>query len=212
MSTVSRNLTLLIGMTTLLTTFSGLFLTGLVYIFRVGTMAAATNLIFKSVMIATCSVVMCTDVFIAATMVYYLYHTGRKSQFKRTQGILGWLILYFVSSGVMLVAFSGSVLICFTTNGNNLVWGGITILYARALSNSFFGALNIRKLLRSKQGQMITFNGVSLPQSTVPTSLELHQVQVQVSRDTMINTDSNPTLGNESSDNKCTNVLAPCNA
>ncbi|KAK7682731.1 hypothetical protein QCA50_014114 [Cerrena zonata] len=199
----SRNLQLLIGMITLLATFFGLFLVCLIRVFEVETEVAVTEHTFQLSMIASWSVVICTDMLIATTMVYYLHHASRKSQVKRTQGVLDWLILYFVSSGVILVAFSGSLLICFVVNGSNLVWAGIMVLYARCLSNSFFGALNVRKLIRSKQGQVVTFGGISLPESTIPTSLELHQVQVQVSRDTTIKTDSNPTLDNESSDNKC---------
>ncbi|KAK7683651.1 hypothetical protein QCA50_013027 [Cerrena zonata] len=131
---------------------------------------------------------------IAATMVYYLHR--RHSQFTRTQGVIGWLMLYFVSTSVVLVALVGTVLICFLVAPDNMLWAGVIALYARSVSNCFFGALNARQVLRGKKGQTVTFGGVSIQNSHSPTSVELHQVQVRVGNDTTITMGSNTTLEN----------------
>ncbi|KAK7682770.1 hypothetical protein QCA50_014153 [Cerrena zonata] len=144
------------------------------------------------------------DMLIATSMVYYLHR--RQSQLKRTKGIIGWLMLYFVSTGAMLATISGTILVCFIAAPNNLAWSGMIVLYARALSNSFFGALNARQVLRNKQGETVTFGGVSIKDHTTP-SVELHKMQVRVAHDTVIKIDSDITLGHVCSEVKSTNGL-----
>ncbi|KAK7682752.1 hypothetical protein QCA50_014135 [Cerrena zonata] len=156
--------------------------------------------------ISSLSLSILLDLLTAITMVYYLYR--RQSQLTRAQGILGWLMLYFVSTGVVLAALAGNVLICFFASPNTLLWAGMITLYARSVSNCFFGALNARQVLRSKQGQIVTFGGGFVQNSNNPASVELRQVaHVQVSNNMMLSTGSNTTLDNGSPDIKPMDTL-----
>ncbi|KAK7682751.1 hypothetical protein QCA50_014134 [Cerrena zonata] len=190
----SRNILLLVGMTALLISWDILWIKCIV-----DTLTAATWITlfegrnFKLSVTLSVSLVICSDVLIAATMVYLLRR--KQSQCIRTRGILGWLVLYFVSTGAALVALAGSVLICFLVSPSTLLWAGMTTLYVRSVSNCFFGALNARQLLRSKQGQVITFGGGFVQDSTTPASVELGQVvRVQVDNNMRSITGSNTTL------------------
>ncbi|KAK7682762.1 hypothetical protein QCA50_014145 [Cerrena zonata] len=141
-------------------------------------------------------------------MIYYLRR--RQPHFRRTRGIASWLVLYFVSTGAILVALSGTVVIIYLANVSDLLWCGIVIIYSRALANSFFGALNARQVLRNKQGEVITFGGVSMRNNAMTTPYELRRMQVRIVQDTTIKTDSRTTLhvGDDSTDVKTTNSLS----
>ncbi|KAK7682766.1 hypothetical protein QCA50_014149 [Cerrena zonata] len=185
----SKNLLLIIGTCLLLISRHGLFINCIVDTLRFDTWPALqTGRGFKPSIISSMVVIMCTDAVIATTMVYHLHR--KHSQFKRTQTIISRLVLYFVGSGALLVAASAAMLICSLVAPNNLLWGGFVVLYARVLSNSFFGALNARQLLRNKGGETITFGTVSFHDESVVASVELHKMQVQVDKDTFVATDS----------------------
>ncbi|KAK7682761.1 hypothetical protein QCA50_014144 [Cerrena zonata] len=115
-----------------------------------------------------------TDAIIAALMVYFLHR--RQTRIRRTRGIISWLILYFVSTGGILVAISSASLISYLANGETFLWGGFVLLYARALAVSFYGILNARQQLRTKRGEIVTFGGISIQRETLPTSVELHKI------------------------------------
>ncbi|KAK7685553.1 hypothetical protein QCA50_011420 [Cerrena zonata] len=168
----SKNRPLVVTTTLLVAGRHGLFLNCIVDTIRFSTWPSLqAGRGFKPSVTSCTVLIICTDALIAITMAYYLY--SRQSTLRKTQGILGWLMLYFVSTGGVLVAISVTMLICFLVAPNNLLWAGIIVLYARVLPNAFFGALNARQLLRNKQGEVITFGGVSIHGHTIATSIEL---------------------------------------
>ncbi|KAK7680357.1 hypothetical protein QCA50_016597 [Cerrena zonata] len=122
-------------------------------------------------------------------MTYYLRR--RQSSIKRTQGIVSWLVLYFVSTGAVLVAIALTILISFLIAPNSMLYAGFILIYARALANALFGALNARQRLRTRQNEIVTFGGVSLGVTNTPTSHQGQNERAQEeSTDTIIISDN----------------------
>ncbi|KAK7683770.1 hypothetical protein QCA50_013146 [Cerrena zonata] len=103
-------------------------------------------------LIAT-SLAIASDTVMASNIVYHLYKT--KPTIQRTRGIVSWLIVYYVNTGVILVSLSVSVLIAFTLSPHLEVWVSLINVFAKVLACSFFGVLNSRELLRTKMGSLL---------------------------------------------------------
>ncbi|KAK7682720.1 hypothetical protein QCA50_014103 [Cerrena zonata] len=181
----SRNIALTTGTSILLLCRYGFYINCIVDTIKYKTwpeLHAAMG--FKPSFIATASVIIFTDTVIASTMAFYLYR--KKSSIRKTRGIMTWLMVYFVNTGAILVALSTTSLITFLVTPNSLLFGATILLYARALANALFGALNARLLLRTKRNETVTFGGTSISGNIGSYPHELQKVQVRVEHDTMV--------------------------
>ncbi|KAK7683659.1 hypothetical protein QCA50_013035 [Cerrena zonata] len=189
----SKNFALTIGTSILLLCRYGFYINCIIGTVRYKTwpeLRAAKG--FRPSFISTGVVIIFTDLVIASTMAFYLYR--KKSQIRKTRGIMTWLILYFVNTGAILAALSLTSLVTFFAAPNSLLFCATILLYDRALANALFGALNARLLLRTKRNETVTFGGTSLSGNVGIHSHELHKVQVHVEHDTLVINDQSASL------------------
>ncbi|KAK7689041.1 hypothetical protein QCA50_007732 [Cerrena zonata] len=185
----SKNRILTFGTITLLISRHGFFLYCIADTIKLKTWTETElSKIFRSFFISTAALGILTDAIIATTMAYYLYRN--QSQLKRTRGVVGWLIIYFVNTGALLVGFSACTIISYLAAPDSLLFGAFIMFYARAVANSLFGALNARHLLRAKIDKSVALSDFS----NIPSRL-LHSVPIH----TRLETATVPKISPESS-------------
>ncbi|KAK7693111.1 hypothetical protein QCA50_002677 [Cerrena zonata] len=88
------------------------------------------------------------DGIIAASMIFFL----RRSQtgFKRTDGVLRWLMAYSVNTGLIMMIVSISIAITYSRVEGSLVFAGLVTIVSKLYANSFLGTLNARDIMRGK--------------------------------------------------------------
>ncbi|KAK7682718.1 hypothetical protein QCA50_014101 [Cerrena zonata] len=141
---------------------------------------------FRPSTIASVALTIIHDGMIALTIVYSLRR--ERSSFRRTQGIVNWLVLYFVNTGAILVALGIVALISVVSDPLNLLFVGLYVVYAKALANAVFGALNARQYLRPKSAEVITFGdpATSRANTGIEACTKHHQMHVRVDRDILV--------------------------
>ncbi|KAK7680360.1 hypothetical protein QCA50_016600 [Cerrena zonata] len=164
MWTFSRNPALIIATSVLLIGHIGLYINCAINGFEHGTWQRLEGPGYNRSVLFTVALSIAIDSIIASTMIYYLYR--RHSSLKTMQGIVNWLILYFVNTGVVLVALSVTTLIFYLKAPGDMVYAGLILIYARFLANALFGSLNARQHLRTKRHELVTFGGVSMNHET----------------------------------------------
>ncbi|CAL1703733.1 unnamed protein product [Somion occarium] len=115
------------------------------------------------------------DGIIAASMIFFL----RRSQtgFKRTDGVLRWLMAYSVNTGAIMMIVSISIAITYSKVQGSLVFAGLVTIVSKLYANSFLGTLNARDIVRNKhQASSTTFDstGFELPKFRNTTSGGIH--------------------------------------
>ncbi|CAL1702690.1 unnamed protein product [Somion occarium] len=107
------------------------------------------NILVQSTLALTAGV----DAVVAASMVYFLRrekgtHTGAK-------GIITWMMMYAVHSGLILMAASLVVVLTFVTMSDSLTFAGFIAIIGKLYSNSLLGTLNARQVFRSKNSDPV---------------------------------------------------------
>ncbi|KAK7689036.1 hypothetical protein QCA50_007727 [Cerrena zonata] len=169
---------------------------------------------FMPSLISTATIIVLSDGIIAVTMAYYLYRS--QSQLRRRACVI-YLIQYVaLLTGVMkdpeyrhLAYFVLRKHWCYPSYvaaPNSLLFCAFIILYARAVSNALFGALNARHVLRAKIEQPITLGRTSLYSGSAVFH-ESHSIRVDMERCTP-GVDNPKTIPDSSENgNKATNTL-----
>ncbi|KAK7689067.1 hypothetical protein QCA50_007758 [Cerrena zonata] len=131
------------------------------------------------------------DGVIALCIIYFL---GRDhSQYKSTNGMLRWLMMYTVNTGALSMAASICVAITYSCLPNTLTFVGVAAMVTKLYSNSFLGALNAREIMRDKlQSHPVVFG--SSGTKSQKGSTEKNHVSFSPSK---AETDSSATYGNE---------------
>ncbi|KAK7676417.1 hypothetical protein QCA50_020635 [Cerrena zonata] len=88
------------------------------------------------------------DGFIAAYMIFFLLRS--KTGFKRSDGIIRWLMAYSVNTGLVMMIVSISIAITYSSMRGSFVFAGLSTMVSKLYANSFLGTLNARDLLRGK--------------------------------------------------------------
>ncbi|KAI0073483.1 hypothetical protein K474DRAFT_1710664 [Panus rudis PR-1116 ss-1] len=94
------------------------------------------------------------DGMVAGTMVYYLLRS--RTGVKRTNGIIRWLMAYFVQSGVIMVFVSVAIAIFHAYLPLSLGYTGLTTVKCKLYANSFLGTLNARRFMRDRANRTST--------------------------------------------------------
>ncbi|KAK7689107.1 hypothetical protein QCA50_007798 [Cerrena zonata] len=109
------------------------------------------------------------DGAIAAIMILLL----RKGMtgIKKTDGIIRWLMVYIVNTGLLTMIVSISIAIVYSRLPHSLLASGLTTISGKLYSNSFLGLLNARDMMRKRHNS----GGVAVLDSR---GLELSNYQV----------------------------------
>ncbi|KAK7681773.1 hypothetical protein QCA50_015120 [Cerrena zonata] len=88
------------------------------------------------------------DAVVAISMVYFLRR--EKGTITGAKGIITWMMMYAVHSGLILMAASLVVVLTFVTMKDSLTFAGFIAIIGKLYSNSLLGTLNARQVFRSK--------------------------------------------------------------
>ncbi|KAK7693114.1 hypothetical protein QCA50_002680 [Cerrena zonata] len=140
---------LIIGLVVLLAARIGFHTTSAVYTFISPTWVTfqggfAANLCVEVANGLSASV----DGIIAASMIFFLQRS--RTPFKRTDGVLRWLMAYSVNTGLIMMIFSISIAITYSRVQGSLVFAGLVTIVSKLYANSFLGTLNARDIIRGK--------------------------------------------------------------
>lgn len=130
------------------------------------------------------------DAVLAASMVYYLRR--EKSTYTGAKGIITWMMMYAVHSGLILMAVSLAVVITFVCLKHSLLFTGFIAIVGKLYANSLLGTLNARQVFRSKNSDPIvkfSSNAIqlsSMHQRSMPSRPEL---RVEISQETSMMSD-----------------------
>ncbi|KAK7677708.1 hypothetical protein QCA50_019260 [Cerrena zonata] len=136
--------------------------------------------VMKANVLSTLCLVIVLDITVASTMVYYL-NRGR-SAMRRTRGVVTWLVMYYVNTGVIMAALAVAILIAYLAVPGSLLYAGFINIYAKVMANSIFGALNSRQVLRAKMAAPVIIDTNAYAHE--PTSYGMDSIRVEVSRET----------------------------
>ncbi|KAK7683775.1 hypothetical protein QCA50_013151 [Cerrena zonata] len=153
MWTFSKNIPLAIGTVLVFLAQTGTLLFCTAKITTAKTWINLENPVTKSAVLASLSFIIALTITISVVMVYYLRRN--RSMVQRTRGVLSWLILYYVNSGVILATIAIVILITYLVAPNSLLYGGFIQAFGKLVANSFFGLLNSRQILRDKMAKPV---------------------------------------------------------
>ncbi|KAK7676642.1 hypothetical protein QCA50_020385 [Cerrena zonata] len=135
------------------------------------------------------------DAIIAISMVWFLRR--RSDTYTGTTGIITWMMVYIVHSGLILMATSLTMVITFETMANSLTFAGFIAVIGKLYANSLLGTLNTRQIFRSKKTDIIITpeatgtelssfrrGGLQSQNGTFTSGHAPMQVRVDITRDT----------------------------
>ncbi|KAK7690360.1 hypothetical protein QCA50_007017 [Cerrena zonata] len=123
----------------------------------------------KVLIITTHSLAIVLDSTLATIMLCYLYRD--RAALPRTNGVMTWLMIYYVNTGVVLASLSIAILITYLAIPDSLLYVGLTDIFAKVIANSFFGALNSRQLLRTRLVDPVVISTLAFASAPVAGSM-----------------------------------------
>ncbi|KAI0077144.1 hypothetical protein K474DRAFT_1707581 [Panus rudis PR-1116 ss-1] len=134
------------------------------------------------------SIALATDSWLSLCILYFL--RKNRARFQRTEGILRWLMIYTVNTGLLSAIISTCVLVSFAKLQQSLLFVGFLLLEGRLSANSIFGILNARLILRKRANNVldidVELSDMGIPQVQLPTRfpqprrIEIFQETVQI--------------------------------
>ncbi|CAL1709171.1 unnamed protein product [Somion occarium] len=93
------------------------------------------------------------DMCIAGLLIWYLAR-GR-SGYRRTDGVISFLIAYAVNTGLLTMAVSTAIVFTFAFMKESLLFAGFNLIASKLYANSFLGTLNARQILRAQTAKVM---------------------------------------------------------